>query len=194
MDFNQIIAELESLSVSGTRVPGFRSRKILVDVDRLTSLGQELRRSVPANIQEAEEILNQKDSIINQAYLEAQRIKSTAEEEISAIANAAQQEHMAKVDESEIVKAAETKADEIKDQTLTEAQEQIQDAQRRAFRVLSEAENAANARRDGADHYAREVLFSLEEQLSDMLGRVRRGLDALRPEAAVQSMDNRVPV
>ena len=36
------------------------------------------------------------------------------------------------------------------------------------------------SRREGADHYAREVLFNLEEQLAEILGQVRKGIDALK--------------
>ena len=58
----------------------------------------------------------------------------------------------------------------------------LQDAQRKAYRILDDAEGASVTRRDGADHYAREVLFNLEEQLADILGQVRRGIDALKLE------------
>ena len=60
-------------------MPGFRGR-VMIDIERLDTLGRELSRSVPAYIQEAEEIVKQKDSIINQAALEAQRVRSSAEQ------------------------------------------------------------------------------------------------------------------
>ena len=181
MDILEVTEELKSLAETGTRVPGFR-RKVLVDTDRLMALGEELRSSVPANMEEAKEILNQKESIINLAYLEAKRIKSAAEQEVSAITAAARHEHETKVDETEIVKAAEVKGQEIRDEAMAEAEQIVQEAQRRAYRILNEAETVANNRRDGADQYAREVLFSLEEQLAELLGRVRRGIDSLRSE------------
>ena len=42
-------------------------------------------------------------------------------------------------------------------------------------------------RRKGADNYAREVLFSLEEKIADTLGQVRGGIDILdvRKETSV---------
>ena len=63
-----------------------------------------------------------------------------------------------------------------------EAQQILQDAQRKAYRIINESEGASISRRDGADHYAREVLFNLEEQMADVLGQVRRGIDALKLE------------
>ena len=183
MDIVHVIDELESLPASGTRVPGFKN-KVLVDAERLMDLSAQLREAVPGAVQEAQEVLNQQQSIVNQAYLEAQRIRTAAEQEASTMTYAAQEEHSSRVDESEIVKAAEQKADQMKDEAMLEAQQIVQDAQRRAYRIVNEAEAIAGSRREGADQYAGEVLFNLEERLSDVLGQVRKGIDALRLEEA----------
>ncbi len=198
MDILQVTDELESLIETGMRVPGFR-RKVLVDVDRLTVLGSELRTAVPANIQEAQEVLKQKESIINQAYLEAQRIRGEADREAQEVKTVAQEEHHLKVDETEIVKTAEAKGQEIKDEAMMESALILQDAQRRAYEIQTEAEAITENRRDGADAYAREVLYNLEEQLAESLGQVRRGIDALRvggdiPGPVVEPMREQVPI
>ena len=181
MNSRQIVEELQTLVETGTRVPGFR-RKVLIDIDRLDALGEELKVSIPAYIQEAEEILKQKESILNQAALEAQRIKTSAEQEAQVVTSAADETYETKVGESEVVKASEERADGIKDEAMTEAQQIVQDAQRRAYRIVDEAEAVAGTRREGADQYAREILFSLEERLAEVLGQVRRGIDALNLE------------
>ena len=181
MEIGHIADELKLLASTGTRVPGFR-RKVMVDIDRMITLGDELRMSVPADMQEASEVIKMKESIINQAYLEAKRIRGVAEEEVSALTTAAQEEHASKVGESEILKAAELKGQEIREEAAYEAQQILQDAQRKAYRIINESDTATISRRDGADHYAREVLFNLEEQMSDVLGQVRRGIDALKLE------------
>ena len=85
----------------------------------------------------------------------------------------------------------------LQEQAGYESQQILQDAQRKAYRIVSEAENVALARRDGADSYAREVLFNLEEQLADILGQVRRGIDALNLEVEAskrKQQQNSVPV
>ena len=193
MEVLHLIEEIKSLVGAGKRVPGF-GRKVMVDVDRLAHLAEELDNAIPPSVQEAEEIIKQKDSIVNGASLEAQRIKNTATQAASAITQAAQHEHDSRVGESEIVRAAEIKGQEIKDGSTTEAQQIVQDAQRRAFRIMNEADAAANTRRDGSNQYAREVLFSLEEQLAELLGQVRRGIDALRiEEAEMQKVEDQVP-
>jgi hypothetical protein len=92
---------------------------------------------------------------------------------------AAQQEQESKIDETEITKASQTRAEKVNQQALEEAQLIVQDGQRRAYRILDEAEASATARREGTDQYARETLFDLEERLASQLGQVRRGIDAL---------------
>ena len=189
MDFDQALQELQQLYASSSRVPGFR-KKVMVDADEFAAVLNNIRTVMPADVQEARQILLQKDSILNQAYLEAQRVKTSAEDEVTAHLQAAQEEHQTKVGESEVTKTATTKAQEKMDQAMNEAEDIVQDAQRRAYLIISESEDVAASRREGADQYAREVLFSLEEQLSEILGQIRRGIDTLRPEVDPMAQDN----
>ena len=111
------------------------------------------------------------------------------------VIEAAKQEHISKVGESEIVRAAEAKGQEIRDEAMVEAQEIVQDAQRRAIRMQNESESTATSRREGADQYAREVMFGMEEQLSEILGQIRRGIDTLRDQPEnTPSPDIQIPV
>ncbi len=170
------------MAAMGTRMPGFR-RKVMVEIDqleRLINMAEQADRSVPANIQESDEILKQKDSIISQAYLEAQRIKGAAEQQASSLTRSAETEFNSRVSENEVLKTAEDQAEQMREKARQEANQIIDDAQRRAQRFMGESDIAAAMRREGADQYAREVLFSLESHLADVLGQVRRGIDSLR--------------
>ena len=194
MDVRGVIEELRSLIDSGTRVPGMRN-KVLVDVERMSEIGAQLDESMPVSIQEADEIIRQKDSILSQAQLEAQRIRRATEEEAANVATRAQQEHEEKVGETEIVKAAEVKRQEVTDDAMMEGALMLQETQKNAYRIVSEAEAAAKVRREGADQYAREILFNLEEELSGVIGQVRSGIDMLRTESEARESDNNhVPV
>lgn len=190
MDFEQALQELQQLYNSSSQPFGFRG-KVMVDAAQFSSVIRNLSAVLPADVQEAREILRQKDSILNQAYLEAQRVKANVEEEVSAQIQAAQVEHQSKVDESEVLKVAEVKGQEIREEAMAESERIIQDAQRRAYRIVSESEDVAASRREGADQYASEVLFSLEEQLSEVLGQIRRGIDTLRPTEAPSQLPRR---
>ncbi len=182
MQTPQIADQLAALANTGTRVPGFRG-KVMVDIDSLMRLSQQLNSiDMTDDVREAAEVIQMKDSILNQAYLEAKRIRTSADEEVTKVTTKAQEEYRSKVDESSILRRAEELAQEMQEQAGYESQQILQDAQRKAYRIVSEADNIALARRDGADSYAREVLFNLEEQLADVLGQVRRGIDALNLE------------
>jgi Txe/YoeB family toxin of Txe-Axe toxin-antitoxin module len=151
----------------------------MVEADRLERIRQNMSASVPSDILEAQEILTQKESIINQSLLEARRVKETAMREAEAIKASAVEEHAAKVGDAEIIRVAQGKADQVNQEAVQEANQIVQEAQRNAFRIVGDAEKIAAARREGADQYARESLFNLEERLASQLGQVRRGIDAL---------------
>ena len=110
------------------------------------------------------------------------RIREEAAEEADQVMSAAREEHVSKVDETEVLRVASEKADEMNQGAMVEAQQIVQDAQRKAYRLIDEAERVAAERREGADRYARETLFDLEERLSGILGQVRRGIDTLGVE------------
>ena len=188
MNIENILSKLENISVEGTRVPGFKN-KVMIDAVLLMSLGEEIRNSVPASIDEAGEVISQKTSIINQANLEAQRIKNAANEESAQIIQAAHTEHDAKVSDSEVITSANLKADEIQQ----DAQQIMTEAQKKAYVLLSEAEQSALSKTEGADQYAREVLFNLEERISETLSQIRRGIDSIKREEKIHVNGNGSP-
>lgn len=83
-----------------------------------------------------------------------------------------------------IVTEASTKQDELVDQ-----HEIAQRARTTADVVLREAEERARKIREGADHYAAQVLAEMEARLGHALGAVRKGRESLtpKPQAAAPS-------
>jgi hypothetical protein len=182
MDIAKMIQEMDTVCMSATKVPGLRG-KAMVDVERLASLAKLMLNSLPADIQEAQEIIKQKESILNQTQLEVNRIKDITDQEAVSLKAASEQKQRDLVDDSEIVKVAEAKAEEIHQQSISEGKKIVEEAQKRSYRIVDEAEMASSARREGADRYARETLFDLEERLAGLLGQVRKGIDALGIES-----------
>jgi hypothetical protein len=94
------------------------------------------------------------------------RVMRAAAEKAQAIVEEAASKHEELVDQSEIVARARTTAEV----------------------VLREAEERARKVREGADHYAAQVLAEMESRLSGALGAVRKGRETLaRPQAAAPS-------
>ena len=177
---------MEEISSSASRVPGMR-KKVMIDADRLAAVTEQLSQTIPADILEAKEILKQKESVLNHTQLEARRIRDEAAEEADQIMVAAREEHASMVGETEVMRAANEKADETNQGAMQEAQQIVQESQRKAYRIIDEAERVAIERREGADRYARETLFDLEERLANVLGQVRRGIDSLGVETEAEA-------
>ena len=87
------------------------------------------------------------------------------------------------VGESEVLKEARTQAEDMRAKAGVEAQSIVQDAQRKAYAITSEAEASSVSQREGADRYSLEVLSQLEEKLAETLGQVRRGIDSIRSDS-----------
>lgn len=94
-------------------------------------------------------------------------------------------------DHDRMMRAAQEKAQAIVDEAASKHDELIEEneivlrARSTAEIVLREAEERALKIREGADRYARDVLFEMEGRLSHALGSVRKGREMLdTPRAA----------
>jgi hypothetical protein len=189
------LEDLEAMIVKG-RVPG--TARTLVNLEKITVLITEMKGEMPDQMNEAEGVVRQKDAIIKQAELEARRIRAYADEEATTIRQLAEEQsntllttsqdeaqHM--IQDTEITRVATEKATETDTDAQKRAGRLIDDAENSVNGILKEAETSAVSRRKGADNYAREVLFTLEERIADTLGQVRGGIDLLdaRPTANV---------
>ena len=181
MNMDEILSTIESLKKSGSKLPGFRG-KIMVDADKLTEVYDQIKSGLPSNFEEAQTIIMQRDRIINQAQLEAERIRDQAENTAKDMDVAAKAAYEEKISEASITREAENRGDDLTSNAADEAQSIIQDAQRKAYAIVNEMETKATDQKKGADRYAMEVLSSLEETLSESLGQIRRGIDNLRLE------------
>jgi cell division septum initiation protein DivIVA len=160
------IDQLETIISSSNRVPA--TRKGLVDIDRLLDMIDQMRESVPDDIQEAESLLERREVVFNQALQDARRIKASAE-----------MDSRNRVENAEITKEANVKSEEILAEAKQRADALLQDAQRKAHAVMQDAQNFSEGRVRESNEYARQTLLGLEQQLSTMVATVRRGLDAM---------------
>jgi len=189
------LEDLEAMILKG-RVPG--TARTLVNVEKITVIIDEMKGEMPTQMNEAEGVVRQKDAIIKQAELEARRIRAYADEEATTIRQLAeeqsntllttsQDEARTMIQDTEITRVANEEAVVIEADARKRGGRLIDDAESRVNGILNEAETSVDSRRKGADNYAREVLFTLEERIADTLGQVRGGIDLLdaRPTANV---------
>lgn len=158
LDLPSLIEKLEEVISSGTGVPA--TGRILIERERLTELVGQIRVAMPADIQEAQDLLEMRDNVLNQALSEAREIRRAAVEEAKA-----------RVTQTEIAREAQKKSEEI-----------IEEAQRKAQRILDEIDSQAYARRAGADQYAQATLHKLEKDLIEVMNTIRNGIQVMDAE------------
>ena len=160
IDIINIIDRLETLVETSKSVPV--SGNVLIDKKKVMELVDQMRLTIPEEIRSAEDVLSQKDQILNIAQNDARRTKSMAESELRE-----------RLDQSEVVTQAETRATD----TIREAEERI-------TRMLQQAESEALSRKTEADAYALRSLRAMETELGKLTGSVRKGIEVLAVQAS----------
>ena len=133
----------------------------MVDKARLNELVAQLRMEIPQEIRRAEEMLSRKDDIISSAVSEANHSRQNLE-----------QEFRSRLNDHELSRKAE---------------DMLRDAEARSRRIIDQAEQEAENRRNQADAYALRTLRELERELSAATGSVRKGIDVLAGSALAAS-------
>ena len=169
MEILTLVDRLETTLGSSARVPA--TKKVVVDLGRMMEMVDQMRLAIPKDIQDAQDMLSQRETIINQSLLDARRIKASAADE-SRI----------KVNESKIVTDAETRSDELLTDAKRRADALLQDAQRGAHDLTQKAQTFGDSQVKESNRYAQDVLARLETQLSSVLNSIRLGLDSLEEQ------------
>jgi cell division septum initiation protein DivIVA len=181
VDLLHLIDRLEEQIGEARRLPiGTGS---VIDRRKLLDLVDQLRAAVPAEVREANAVLEKKAEVLAHADEEAALRLSRADDEVAR-----------RVSESDVVKAAELRAQEIIAEARRDAEGLIDQARRQAEAKSAEGARLAADQMDEADRYAMEMLRKLEQQLDAFMGSVRTGLDSLErkpEELAVPSLEER---
>lgn len=156
LEIMAILDRMEALTGSATRLP--LTRRAVINPKDIQELVSHIRKALPADINEALQIIRYRDTVISQAQAEASRLRADAE-----------QEALRRVSAAQIVKDAQSKAAII-----------VEEGQKKGEAMLAEAEGRASTRISGADEYALEVLGRLESELGSLLATAQRGIDSLR--------------
>ena len=155
MQFLEMIDALEDMAEDARRVPG--TGRVMVDRDELARLIDRMRATAPAEIREAEEIRERGESIVNEAYVFAKRMKAKTEED-----------HRQAIQQSAIVEEAEEMAEQIRLEAEREAERTRQRYESDAARLIKDS-----------DVYAAQSL----ERLNAHLDQVTQNIQDLHKEA-----------
>ena len=155
MDVLSMIDALEDMAENGRRVPG--TGRVMVDRDELAGLIDKMRATVPAELREADEIRSKGESIVNEAYVFAKKMKARTEID-----------HRQAIEASAVVDEAHSRAEQIRHEAEGEAEKMKQRIENDAARLIRDS-----------DDYAAQCL----ERLSNHLDQVSERIQALHTEA-----------
>ncbi|MBP8974332.1 MAG: hypothetical protein KBH93_10700 [Anaerolineae bacterium] len=127
MDIQHLVDRLEDLIDEGRHVPF--SKFTLIDEERALEIIDQMRISVPEQIEKASRLINQRDRVMAQANEEAERVKQIAREQSKEM-----------VERDAIVQKAHSQAHNIIEQAYREAENTRADADNYVVEVLKELE------------------------------------------------------
>lgn len=130
--------------VESCKMQSFSSTKAIVPKNDLYDLLEDLRRALPNEIKRYQKILNQRESILDDARKKADSIKADARAQYGAM-----------VEEHEIAREATRQAEFI-----------IQQANANAEQIIAEARQTADEIATGAIYYTADLLNAAEKSLS----------------------------
>lgn len=155
MDILHLIDRLDSLIENGFGVPG--TGKVMVDREATLNLIDEMRASVPEDLQHAQEVLNAREALLTEAKEAAERTRREADAHARQL-----------LDQHELTTAARLEAQQIIGMAR-------QDADTQMTRLQAEI---AGRRRE-LDEYSLTLLRRLEGNLNAQLGQVKQGIEGL---------------
>ena len=164
MAVSNILDEIENLVVDGKHIV-FTNKSIIEEPD-LVRLIDDLRNELPLELQQAEQVMQDKEAILTEAREEAERIVNQAKEYANHL-----------VDESEVVKQSQEKAALIMEQTKAQEQE-----------ILNTAYSTAQQLRTDSSQYANQAFDHLIVNVGNALQVLQQAKDELQRMPVQQQM------
>ena len=171
-----MIERMEDFILTGMGVPF--TPFTIVNGEKLVPLLDRIREALPAEIQQAQRVLERRDEIVNEAQAKANQFLQDAKK---------QSEFM--LSESELLRAVHEEANRIRQQITMELEAMRKKTFEEAEAAKAQAYEEATAIRIGADQYAEAILGSLDKSLGEFQSVVKNGqryLKKARMDAAQQ--------
>jgi|FLYN01.1.fsa_nt_gi multidrug efflux pump subunit AcrA (membrane-fusion protein) len=131
MDIQHLVDRLEDLIDEGRHI--FGTKLTMIDEERALEIIDQMRISIPEEIEKAARVLAQRDRILAQANEEAARIVQVARERGDQL-----------IDREAMVQAAQSRAANIVEQARQEAEQITRDADNYVLETLSRLEQQLN--------------------------------------------------
>lgn len=169
MDIQHLVDRLEDLIDEGRHFPF--SKFTLIDEERALEIIDQMRISVPEQIEKASRLINQRDRLLAQAREESERIVQVARQESDTMTT-----------RDSIVQTAQNRATNIIEQARREAQAIRDEADSYVVDVLQALESQLRRNLD----VARNGITKIEEERETRRARIQTAYDQAAAEVAAQ--------
>lgn len=169
----QEIEKLDSLVFNSFRVPFIG--KVLVDENSLLDQLDSIKMNIPDCLDQAIEILQQREKILMEAQQYAQKIVENAQRKATQMLNENTIRQQAESQAYQIKRQLQQDCENLQQKTIAEVEQIRQKIQQDAIRIRQQAIQEAEEIQNEADVYADKMLARLEKDLSDMLRVVSNG-------------------
>lgn len=163
MEFLDFLDALEELIEDGRHVPG--TNKTMIERGQAAAMIDRIRAAIPQDMHKADEIRSRGESIVSGAVMMAKKIRSEAE-----------RDHQQRIEESEIVTAAQQRAQEVHEVAEQDAKRIRQRANTEAVQRIRDADGYTAS---SLEKLARQVLSVRErvQELENELGGLERAVE-----------------
>lgn len=182
MDIQHLVDRLEDLIDEGRHIP--MSKRTVIDEERALEIIDQMRISIPEEIEKANRVVNQRDRLMAQANEEAARLIELSREKSDTL-----------ITRDAIVVAAQNKAANILEQARQDAETIRQDADNYVLEVLNDLEGqllkTLTVVRNGINKIAQEREAAKTRKASAMAAQLQPQIaESLLPPVEVRVMES----
>ncbi|MGI0479661.1 DivIVA domain-containing protein [Geminocystis sp. CENA526] len=173
VDMIEEIERLEDFILNSTRIPFLG--KTLIDEDTLIKQLDLIRINIPDSLEQATQILQQRQQILSEAQNYAQKVVENAQRKAAQLLDDSRIVQLAESQATQIRRQVQQDCENLKHKTISEVEQIRQRIQQEVIKTRQNAIMEAEDIQNEADMYADSVLCKLEKDLSDMLRVVTNG-------------------
>jgi hypothetical protein len=174
-----LLDRLESVIMDGIPIPLLPYS--LVNQEKLIMLLDKIQTAIPDEIQQADQVLDQKDELLLEAQRRAQQVLQEAKQQAEVM-----------LSESELLRAVHLEAERVRQQVMAELQGIRQQTLDESEEMRRRAYEESKAVRESADEYADTVLKTLSRNLDEFQNVAKNAQKQLK-RARVDAMQAQHP-
>ena len=183
LDLQKQLQRLEEMIVmEGMKLP-MTNRTVFNDEQLLSQL-LIIEKSIPVSITEAETILDDREDILNQAHQKAQDIVKQAEKRAAQIANELTIIKQAEMEAQQLRSQVQEEVEKIRRQNFSEIERVRRQTQQEIDAMRKTAQMERQQLHQESDRYADSVLQDLEQNLGGMVKVIQNGRKHLQSKSA----------